>query len=343
MKVTILYNTFEGYEEYPGANAEAQAEAQSGKKKKKKKTDIEAIGDALRALGHEPSTLAVDGRPETLTNVRRNDAELFFNLVESYAGDDTMEMHFAAYLDLIGKRYTGAGPQGSLLAMDKSIAKMIVRYHGLHTPYSAVVNRGRVEHAQDIHFPVIVKPASEDASKGIDATSVVSSLKELLEKIAYVHDEFDSAVLLEEYIEGREIYAAVLGNDRGNDRPEALPLVELDLSKLPDGMPRIAGYEVKFDVNTEAYKVTKSAPARDLDEETTERIQQTAVSAYRALKLRDYGRIDMRLAADGKVYVLEANPNPWLDPAAEYAMAAKESGRSYTDLIGEIVALAMKR
>jgi D-alanine-D-alanine ligase len=336
MKVTILYNTFEGYEEYPGANIEAQ----SGKKsKKKRKTDIEAISDALRSLGHEPSTLAIDGRPKTLTNVRRNDAALFFNLVESYAGDDTMETQFAAYLDLIGKRYTGAGPQGSLLAMDKSIAKMIMRYHDLHTPFSAVVNRGRVEHAQDINFPVIVKPAAEDASKGIDASSVVTSLKDLLEKIGYVHEEFDSPVLLEEYIEGREIYAAVLGNDR----PEALPLVELDLSKLPDGMPRIAGYEVKFDVTTEAYKKTKSAPARDLDEETTTSIQQTAVTAFRALKLRDYGRIDIRLTEEGKVYVLEANPNPWLDPAAEFAMAAKESGRSYTELIGEIVELAMRR
>lgn len=338
MKVVILYSTFEGYEEYPGANIEASLPARK-KKKKKKKTDIEAIGDALRELGHEPSTLAVDGRPQTLTRVRRTDADLFFNLVESYAGDDTKEMHFAAYLDLIEKRYTGAGPHGSFLAMDKSVAKMIMRCHGLHTPDSAVVYKGRVEHAQDIRFPVIVKPAAEDASKGIDATSVVSSIKELFEKIDYVHHEFDSPALLEEYIEGREIYGAILGNHR----PEALPLIELDLSKLPDGMPRIAGYEVKFDVTTEAYRKTKSAPAKDLDEEITERIQQTAVSAFRALKLRDYGRIDMRLAEDGRVYVLEANPNPWLDPAAEFAMAAKESGRSYTATIGEIVEAAMKR
>ena len=338
MKVAILYNTFEGYEEYPGANIEAEA-VSKGKKKKKKKTDLEAITDALRALGHEPSTLAIDGRPETLTNVRRTDADLFFNLVESYAGDDTMEMHFAAFLDLIGKRYTGSGPQGSFLAMDKSVAKMIMRCHDLHTPDSAVVNKGRVEHAQDIRFPVIVKPAAEDASKGIDATSVVSSIKELFEKIEYVHHEFDSPALLEEYIEGREIYAAILGNDK----PEALPLIELDLSKLPDGMPRIAGYEVKFDVTTEAYRKTKSAPAKDLDPQTTARIEQTAITAFRALKLRDYGRIDMRLKDDGRVYVLEANPNPWLDPAAEFAMAAKESGRSYTELIGEIVDLAMRR
>jgi D-alanine-D-alanine ligase len=339
VKVTILYNTFEGYEEYPGANIEAAAEEGKKKKKKKKKTDIEAISDALRQLGHEPALLAIDGRPQTLTRLARSSSDLYFNLVESYAGDDTMEGHFAAFLDLVKKKYTGSGPQGSLLAMHKSVAKKIIKYHELNTPDSAVVHDGRVEHAQDIRFPVIVKPASEDASKGITALSVVSSLKDLFERIAYVHDEFDCPALIEEYIEGREIYAAVIGNAK----PEALPLIELDLSKLPDGMPRIAGYEVKFDTTTEAYKKTKSAPARDLAEDVVERIQQTAVTAYRALKLRDYGRLDLRLTEDGRIYVIEANPNPWLDPQAEFAMAARESGRSYTEMIGEIVTLAMAR
>lgn len=340
MKVAILYNVWEGYEAYPGANIEAEVASKSKKKKtKKKKTDIEAIGDALKDLGHEPMQFPIDGRTQTLAKLARADFDLCFNLVESYAGNDTMEMHFAAYLDLIGKRYTGAGPQGSFLAMDKSIAKKIIRYHDLYTPYSAVVHHGRVEHAQDIRFPVIVKPAAEDASKGIDAASVVSTVKELLERIAYVQEEFESAALIEEYIEGREIYAAILGNDKA----EALPLVELDLSKLPDDMPKIAGYEVKFDVTTEAYKVTKSAPARDLADDVVELIQQTALTAYRALKLRDYGRIDLRLAQNGRVYVIEANPNPWLDPAAEFAMAAKESGISYRDVIERIVNEAMKR
>jgi D-alanine-D-alanine ligase len=337
MRVTILFNKSEGYEEYPGANIEK--ELPKKRRRKKKKTDIEAIRDALRALGHEPAVLAVDGRPQTLTKIVRDTSDLYFNLVESYGGDDTKEMHFAAFLDLVGKRYTGASPAASYLAMEKSVAKKIVRFHDLYTPYAAVVYRGRVEHAQDIRFPVIVKPANEDASKGIDAGSVVSSIKELMERIAYVHDEFDCPALIEEYIEGREIYAAILGNER----PEALPLVELDLSKLPEDMPHIAGYEVKFDVRTEAYRKTKSAPAKDLDEETTERIQQAALTAYQALKLRDYGRIDLRLAENGRVYVIEANPNPWLDPTAEFAMAAKESGRSYNDVIGEIVASAMRR
>lgn len=338
MKVTILYNTFEGYEEYPGADIEAAA-VENGKKKRKKKTDIEAISEALTSLGHEPSTFAVDGRPQTLTALSRSSADLYFNLVESYAGDDTMEMHFAAFLDLVGKKYTGAGPHGSCLAMDKTVAKKLIKYHDLDTPYSVVMNKGRVEHAQDIRFPVIVKPASEDASKGINAASVVNSLKDLFERIAYVHDEFDSPALIEEYIEGREIYAAILGNDR----PEALPLIELDLSKLPDGMPRIAGYEVKFDTTTEAYKKTKSAPAKDMEEELVARIHETALTAFRVLKLRDYGRVDLRVTDTGKIYVIEANPNPWLDPAAEFTMAAKESGRSYKQLIGEIVELALAR
>ena len=157
-----------------------------------------------------------------------------------------------------------------------------------------------------------------------------------MEKIHYIHEEFDAPALIEEYIEGREIYAAVLGNEN----PEALPLVELDLSKLPEGTPRIAGKEVKWEKETEAYKVTKSAPVEDLDEETTQRLSETAVAAYQALKLRDYGRIDMRLSAKGDVYVIEANPNPWLSSGAEFAMAARKAGKSYTQLISEIVDLA---
>ncbi len=135
------------------------------------------------------------------------------------------------------------------------------------------------------------------------------------------------------------MYVGVLGNGE----PEALPVVELDLSRLPEGTPKIAGSEVKWEKGTVAYKVTKSILPTDLSEETTATLQQTAVQAYRALELRDYGRIDMRLAEDGKVYVLEVNPNPWLHSTAEFAMAAKKSGRNYEELIGLIVDMALAR
>jgi D-alanine-D-alanine ligase len=157
-----------------------------------------------------------------------------------------------------------------------------------------------------------------------------------MERIHYIQEEFDSPALIEEYIEGREIYVGVMGNEH----PEALPLIELDLSKLPEGMAKVAGTEVKWEKDTEAYKVTKSAPAEDLDEKTTERLSSTALETYRALQLRDYGRIDMRLTEKGEIYVIEANPNPWLSSNSEFFMAAKKSGKSYTEMVETIIELA---
>ena len=186
---------------------------------------------------------------------------------------------------------------------------------------------------------MIVKPASEDGSVGIDAGAVVQTLRELMERVALLQERFDCPALIEEYIEGREIYVGVLGNDK----PNALPIVELDLSKLPEGMPHIAGKEVKWEKGTEAYDLTKSAAAQGLDDPTVKRLQDTAVQVYGALKLRDYGRVDMRLTNDGRIYVIEANPNPWLAPEAELAMAAALAGRSYVELIGQIVELALAR
>jgi D-alanine-D-alanine ligase len=158
--------------------------------------------------------------------------------------------------------------------------------------------------------------------------------------VEYIQNEFDSPALIEEYIEGREIYAAILGS---YEHAQTLPLVELDLSRLPKGTPKIASYDVKFEKDTQAHKLTKSHLATDLDEATVTRLQETALAAYHAVKLRDYGRIDMRLTPKGEVYVIEANPNPWLSSKQEFAMAAKASGRSYAQLIGEIVDMAMQR
>jgi D-alanine-D-alanine ligase len=160
-----------------------------------------------------------------------------------------------------------------------------------------------------------------------------------MERIEVIQEQFDCPALIEEFIEGREIYVGVLGNGS----PEALPPVELDLSRLPKGMPRIAGKEVKWDKGTEAYDVTKSVIARDLPEELQKRIRQTAIATYEALGLRDYGRVDLRVTPKEEIYVIEANPNPWLAPEAELAIAAAGAGRDYTRLIGEIAERALAR
>jgi D-alanine-D-alanine ligase len=304
-----------------------------------KKEVEEEVAEALVKLGHEPVMHEIDGTTKSLLALARLECDLIFNLCESFGDDDTADFKITAFMDLLKKNYTGSGTHGLMLAQDKATAKKIFAFHGITTPLFSKSQRGRLDFSHDLDFPVIVKPAREDGSIGIEFSAVVSSIKELMERMDWLHQHFDSPVLIEEYIEGREMYVAVIGNEN----PEALPVIELDLSKLPEGTPRIAGAEVKWGKGTKAYKDTKSAVATDLPEETVQTLHKAAVAAYKALELRDYGRIDMRLKDDGSVHVIEANPNPWLSSRAEFAMAARKSGRTYTELIGEIVDLAMAR
>ena len=339
LKIAVLYDIWE--EEPSPPEVEEPKSRRNGKRKckKKHKEDREEIFEALEKLGHEPFYQVLDGSNQSLSSLTRCGADLVFNLTESFAGDDTMDMNVAAYLDLIGIPYTGAGPRGLFLGQEKSVAKKLFQFQGIRTPYFATSYKGMLDHSDDIKFPLIVKPTSEDGSIGIDGDSVVHTVKELMERIHYIHEEFDSPALIEEFIDGREIYGAVLGNSI----PEVLPLIELDLSKLPKGTPRVAGQDVKFERDSEAYKLTKSFPIEDMEEELRQKLLETAKSAFLALKFRDYGRIDMRLNDKHEVYVIEANPNPWLASSQEFAMAARKSGRSYTELIGEIVDLAVAR
>jgi D-alanine-D-alanine ligase len=304
-----------------------------------KKEVEQEVAEALVKLGHDPVMYELDGTQKSLLGLGKADCDLVFNLVESFADDDTADFKIAAFLELLGKKYTGTGTHGLLLAQDKAVAKKIFAFHGIHTPTFAKSFRGRLDFSHDLQFPVIVKPAREDGSIGIEFSAVVSSIRELMERMDWLHANFNSPVLIEEYIDGREMYVGVIGNDN----PEALPVVELDLSKLPDGTPKIAAAEVKWGKGTKAYRDTKSAIATDVPDEITATLQQTAVAAFQALELRDYGRVDMRLQADGTVHVIEVNPNPWLSSRAEFAMAARKAGRTYPQLVEEIVELSIAR
>ncbi len=304
-----------------------------------KKEVEEEVAEVITKLGHEPVMYELDGTQKSLLGLAKLECDLVFNLAESFADDDTADFKIAAFLELLGKKYTGTGTHGLMLAQDKAVAKKIFAFHGIHTPTFAKSFRGRLDFSHDLQFPVIVKPAREDGSIGIEFSAVVNSIRELMERMDWLHANFDSPVLIEEYIDGREMYVGIIGNDKA----EALPIVELDLSKLPDGTPRIAAAEVKWGKGTKAYKDTKSAIATDLPDEIVQTLQQTAVAAYQALELRDYGRVDMRLQPDGRVHVIEVNPNPWLSSRAEFAMAARKSGRTYPQLVEEIIELATAR
>jgi D-alanine-D-alanine ligase len=334
LNVIVLYDRWD-----PEDTSAATSEKAPLTRTLDKKEVEEEVADALKKLDHEAELHVLDGSTKGLHALARKDCDLVFNLAESFAGNDLADYCIAAYLELIDKRFTGAGSHGLLFAQDKAVAKKILEFHGIHTPVFARSYRGRLDFSHDLEFPVIVKPAREDGSIGIEFNAVVSSIRELMERIDWLHTNFDSPVLIEEYVEGREMYVGVIGNDN----PEALPVVELDLSKLPEGTPKIAGAEVKWGKGTAAYRDTKSAIAEDLPQETATLLQTTAIAVFQALELRDYARIDMRLRPDGRVAVIEANPNPWLASKAEFAMAARKAGRNYTQLIGEIAELAMGR
>jgi D-alanine-D-alanine ligase len=341
LKIAVLYEPSDNVtppEPERRRKREKGASIRGRKHERRAKLDRDEVLEALRLNGHDAFFHELKDE-RSLLDLARVEADLVFNLTEAYAGDDSKEAHVAAFLDLLELPYTGAGPRALFLAQDKALAKKVFTFHGIRTPNFASSYRGKVDHIDDLRFPMIVKPGSEDGSVGIDAGSVVKSAKELMERVALLHERFDSPALIEEFIEGREIYVGVLGSDK----PEALPPVELDLSKLPKGMPRIAGKEVKWEKGTQAYDATHADVARDLPDEMVSRIQETALATYGALGLRDYGRIDLRVAPGGEIYVIEANPNPWLAPEAELAMAAAAAGRDYPRLIGEIADRALSR
>lgn len=331
LRVGVLYD-------YWWDEDESRAEG-ARPKRKSPDEDVQEVYEALKKKGHSPVYVRLDGTTASLEELAHSETDLIFNLVESFGGDDSRDSNIAAYLELLGRKFTGAGSKGLYLAQEKSLAKKIFAFHGIHTPTFATVYRGRTEHSHDLQFPVIVKPAREDGSIGIQFGAVCGSIKELMERIDYIHAQFDTPALIEEFIEGRELYVGVLGNEK----PQALPVVEMDLSKLPEGTPKIAGSEVKWEEHTDAYRDTHPFFPDDLDEEILARLNESAIQAFQALQLRDYARIDFRVAADGTVHVLEVNPNPYLLPSAEFTMAATKSGREYADLIDEIVQLALAR
>lgn len=306
------------------------------------------IEHALVDLGHEVSRTAVAGEVgPVMAALQRDEPGLVFNLAESFGGKSALESNVAALLNLLGCRYTGSSPAGLLMAGDKSLTKKILRFHEILTPQFATVFRGALDHVGDLRFPLIVKPPQEDASLGITSKSVVRDVKELLGTMDSLQREFQSPVLVEEFVEGREFYVGVLGNES----PVALPVIELDFSAFPSDRPKIASWEAKWgeggtgdEAETGAeFAGTKSIFPTDVPPELTERMQAVAVEAFNALRLRDYGRVDLRVSPSGEIYVIEVNPNCYLERHGEFARAAEKHGIEHGALVARIMELALAR
>ncbi|HEY4216324.1 MAG TPA: ATP-grasp domain-containing protein [Gemmatimonadaceae bacterium] len=305
---------------------------------------LEQIAGALGTSGHETRRVSVTNDvAELVTSLMHDRPDLVVNLAESFDGKSAMESNVAALLNLLGLRYTGSSPAGLMLAGDKSLTKKVLSFHGIQTPQFATLYRGAVDWAGDLAFPVIVKPPQEDASLGITSASVVHQIKDLFDRIGELQSEYQAPVLVEQYIEGREFYVGVLGNANA----EALPVIELDFSGFPPDRPRIASWEAKWGDDGEGsgaeYAGTRSVFPEGLDAELESRMQKIAVDAFQALRLRDYARIDLRVSPAGEIYVIEVNPNCYLERESEFARAAERAGTAYDALVARIVNLAAAR
>jgi D-alanine-D-alanine ligase len=274
-----------------------------------------------------------------VAGLSRRKPDLVFNLVEMFAENIFGDMAMEGFLDLIGLKYTGVGPGESYLTQDKALSKKLLAFHGILYPRFAVFARDAdFETGGNLRMPLFVKPLRADASIGIHKKSLVNDMKSLMRRVAAIHDELGDSALAEEFIEGREFYVGVLGNSD----PMALPPIELDFSGLPEGAPQVMDSKAKWDEESVEYKGTKSVLA-DLPDELRARLQKVSLDAYRALRVRDYGRVDLRLTDTGDIYVLEVNASCYLAKDSEFSMAAAAAGIPYPALIQRIVDLAMER
>lgn len=302
---------------------------------------VEQVADALAQAGHQATAQTIQSDVTALVRgLESARPDLVFNLVESF-GDDIIGglMGVTGVLDLLEVPYTGGGPGELYLQEDKALSKKLLAYEQvLYPDFAAFAPNADFETGGRLRMPLFVKPLRMDASLGIDDRSLVRNTQELMERVLHIQKKFGDTALAEEYIEGREFYVGVLGNQELT----AFPPIEMDFSGLPDGAPRILDNQAKFDESSVQFQGTKAVLA-DLEPELKARLQKAALDAYRALRVRDYGRIDMRLTDSGEIYVIEVNASCYLERGSEFAMSAKAAGIDYVDLINRIADLAVQR
>jgi D-alanine-D-alanine ligase len=299
------------------------------------------VARVLIGLGHDVRMFGFRNDVDQLVaGLKAERADVVFNLSERFRNLSALDYGVVGLLEMLDMPYTGAAAEGLILARDKALTKKVLAYHGLRIPHFMVCQRGApVQRPSDIRFPLIVKPLDEDASVGIAKASVVRDDQALAERVAFIHDRISTDAIVEEFIAGREIYVGVIGNEQ----PKALPPIEMVFGEKTDEDARIATFKVKWSVKHRETRGIENRIATDLGKELTQRLSEVAVQTYKAAGLRDYGRVDVRLAHDDEIYVVEANPNPYLADGEDLAWAAEEGGFPYPQFIERIAEMALGR
>jgi D-alanine-D-alanine ligase len=303
------------------------------------RTEYDVIS-TLRGMGHEVQPLRVH---DDLGEIRRMVTEwkphIAFNLLEGFDDVTIFDQNVVSHLELLKLSYTGCNPRGLLLARDKSLSKKLLAYHRIPVPEFEVFRSGRpIRRPKRLQFPLMVKSLTQEASVGISQASVVDSDEKLKERVTFIHESIGTTALAEQYIDGRELYVGIFGNQA----LQVLPVWELFFTNMPEGSKRIATDRVKWSVKYQKKYGIDSGPARDLPEATSAAIQHLCKRAYRALELSGYARIDLRMDDAGNVWVLEANPNPQIARGEDFAASAEKVGLSYETVLQRILNLGMR-
>jgi len=303
------------------------------------KTEYDVVV-TLRELGHQVHPLGVS---DDLGLIRRAIEEIkpgvCFNLLEEFHGMGVYDSHVVSYLELMRQPYTGCNPRGLMVSHNKAMAKMICRYHRIPVPRFGVFQIGRkVRRAKKLEFPLLVKSLTEEGSVGISQASVVYDDVKLAERVDFIHRTVGTDAIVEEYIDGRELYVGVIGNDR----LQVLPVWEMVFPKLREDAPKIATDKVKWDTEYQKKIGLNTQRAEDLGEALDRRIGHLCKRIYRSLGLSGYARMDLRLTEDGRVYLIEANPNPNLSYGEDFAESAETAGIEYDQLLQKLIGLGLR-
>ena len=297
------------------------------------------VKNALTKLGHNviPYGLHNDIEP-FLKLVKEEKPDLVFNMSEAFSGNRNFEPNMTALLQLMGVPFTGAGPMSLQLCKDKALTKIILDYHKIGTPKFMVSKKEKpVKSLKKFPYPAFVKPLQLESSEGISQVSYVENEKEALARVNFIHDKLGVDVIIEEFIDGREMYVGVLGNDKLH----VFPPRELFFKNVPADEPKFATYRIKWDANYRKKWGIDSGWAKDLPELTEKRLIETSKKVYKLLNIQGFARIDWRIKPTGEIFFLEANPNPSIAKKEDYAMSANKAGLDYEELISKIVSLSL--
>ena len=274
-----------------------------------------------------------------ISSIERQKPDVIFNFVEEFHDNPRLEMNVCALYELFRIPYTGAPPFALAACQNKVLTKRILNTFDIKTPKFKLIRQIKTKYPHTLKFPIIVKPPFEDASSGIENESIVRTNSELNERVAYIINEFKQPALIEEYIEGRELNVSVFGDKELT----VLPISEIDFTEMPDHIEKIVSYSAKWDPTNEAYHKTIPVCPAPLAKRVQKKVEKIALAAFRAMGVRDYARIDMRLAPDNTVYVLEVNPNPDVSEGVAFMRSAETAGYSYEEMLVKLVELALQR